>query len=102
MKLNKLPILLLLVSSALVLASCRKCIECRNICYDCGPNTNVICSDAATTQAQFNALIQAIESTGKTCTLTSSTKIQRFCDKKSTLDNIKRAYEDDLYECASQ
>lgn len=83
----------------LLISSCKKCIECHNVCYDCGPTANIVCSDIATTQAQFNALIESIESTGRTCTVTTSTKSFDVCDKPSTVKNFQDYYEEQLYKC---
>lgn len=83
-------------------SSCKKCIVCKNVCYDCGPSTNILCSSDFPSQAAFNALIQSVESTGRTCNLTTSSKNLEICDNKQTVKNFQDYYESLLYKCENK
>ncbi len=86
----------------LSISSCQKCVTCKNVCYDCGPSTNILCSSDFPTQAAFDALVASVRSTGRTCTLTSSTKSFDVCDDKKTINNFQDYYEQLLYKCESK
>ena len=83
-------------------SGCKKCIECKNVCYDCGPTANILCSSDFPSQAAFDALIVSVESTGRTCNITTSTKNFDVCDKPSTVKNFQDYYEALLYKCEAK
>ena len=83
----------------LSVSSCQKCITCKNVCYDCGPSANILCSSDFPTQAAFDALLVSVQSTGRTCTQTTSTKNFDVCDDKKTVKNFQDYYEQLLYKC---
>jgi hypothetical protein len=86
----------------LSISSCQKCITCKNVCYDCGPSSNILCSSNFPTQAAFDALLVSVESTGRTCIQTTSTESFDVCDDKKTVKNFQDYYEQSLYRCESK
>ncbi len=81
------------------LSGCKKCIVCKNVCYDCGPSANILCSSDFPSQPAFDALLASVRSTGLTCNQTTSSKNFDVCDDKKTVKNFQDYYEQLLYKC---
>jgi hypothetical protein len=92
---------ILLLVFVVEFTSCKKCIVCSNVCYQC-TNAGKTCSTDFPTIQAFDTILSSIEYMGDTCTLIQSTASYDICDRAETTKNFQTFFENTGYVCVNK
>lgn len=82
---NNFFLILTMCSFVLLIAACKKCYQCSNVCYNCIKNTynQNICSDVFENMLEYEEYIQSLKDWGAICTNINSTKNEEVCSNEA-------------------
>jgi hypothetical protein len=83
----------------LTVSSCKECITCSNVCYECTQHNGLICNTDLSSPDNLEVILQALTSSGSICSKVSPTESDELCNNKRGLQQVIEIYENQGYEC---
>lgn len=74
--------------------ACKKCIVCRNYCYQCEQLQGIRCNTDFTTNQVFDTIMKL-----NNCQSVNPSVEYRICDRNETINNLKNLNEYARYIC---
>jgi hypothetical protein len=91
----------LLLFFLLCVAGCKKCYTCQNVCIHCTKQNAYIdmCNTDYPVQMIFDNARESFTDGGYTCMQVAPSQYFKYCDEKTTAENLRTTYERLRYEC---